>query len=259
MNLAAPPRFSRRAWRLVRRNFDVWRKLIVSSIVVHIVEPVIFLFGLGFGVGTLVGDMDGGTYLMFAAAGMAGFSVMNSASFEALYSAFTRMHVQRTWSAILHAPMTLDDIVVGEWLWAGVKGTVSGAAMLIVLTVAGLAEHPTALWTLPVAAYAGLSFAGFALAFNAMARGFDFFLFYFSLYLTPMIILSGVFFPVASLPEVLQWISWVLPLRHLVDIFRPLFAGEIPANLLLNLFVLTLYGTGGLWLAAFLTRRRYLV
>ena len=257
MNLYSPPQFSRRAGRLVARNFLVWRKLMKSSVIVHLVEPVIILFGLGIGVGSLVGEINGVSYLQFFAAGMAGFAVMNSASFEALYSAFTRMHVQKTWSAILHAPMTLDDIVVGEWLWAAAKGALAGAAMLVVISAAGLAQYPAALWVLPAAAAGGLAFAGIALVFNALARGYEFFAFYFSLFLTPMMMLSGAFFPVETLPTVLQYLSAAMPLRHFVDILRPLLAGEIPPSLALNLGVLILYGAGGLWLAVLLTRRRY--
>lgn len=258
-HLYAPPLFSRRALRLAARNFLVWRKLIVSSVIVHLIEPVIILFGLGVGMGALIGEVGGVSYLQFFAAGMASFAVMNSASFEALYSAFTRMHVQKTWSAILHAPMTLDDIVVGEWLWAAAKGALAGAAMLAVISAAGLAEYPAALLALPAAAAAGLAFAGIALVFNALAKGYEFFSFYFSLFLTPMMMLSGVFFPVETLPVFLQHLSAVLPLRHFVDIVRPLLAGEIPASPALNLCALTLYGAGGLWLAVILTRRRYLL
>ncbi|MGI9297889.1 MAG: ABC transporter permease [Gammaproteobacteria bacterium] len=257
--LYAPPAFSRRALRLTARNFLVWRKLMVSSVIVHLIEPVIFFFGLGYGIGALAGEVNGVPYLHFFAAGMAGYAVMNSASFEALYSAFTRMHVQKTWAAILHTPMTLDDIVVGEWLWAGGKSVVAGAAMLGVLSAAGIAHYPAAFLTLPAAVFAGLAFAGIALVFNALAKGYEFFSFYFTLFLTPMMLLSGAFFPADAMPEFLQTISAVLPLRHFVDMLRPLLAGEVPATMPSGLLVLSLYGAGGLWLAVILTRRRYLI
>ena len=257
--LYSPPSFSRRALRLVMRNFLVWRKLMVSSVIVHLIEPLIVFFGLGLGLGALVGDIDGVSYLQFFAAGMAGYAVMNSASFEALYSAFTRMHVQKTWISILHAPMTLDDIVIGEWLWAGAKSMIAGAAMLIVLTIAGVAQYPSALLAFPVIVVGGLAFAGIALVFNALAKGYEFFSFYFTLFITPMMMFSGVFFPVESLPDFLQPVSAVMPLRHFIDILRPLLAGEIPPSMPFGLFVLALYGGIGLWLAAILTRRRYLI
>ena len=250
---------SRRVGRLLARNFLVWRKLFISSITVHLIEPVIFLVGFGLGVGALVGDVGGTSYLQFVAAGMMGFSVMNSASFEALYSAFTRMHVQRTWDSILHAPMTLDDILLGEWLWAAAKSMVAGIAMLLVLTAIGLADYPSALLALPAVAAGGLAFSGMALVFNAIARGYEFFSFYFSLFLTPMMILSGVFFPTDSMPDFLQVVSLVLPLRFLADMLRPLLSGEVPPFMLWNIFVLLLYGVVGVYVAAILTRRRFWV
>ncbi len=256
-NIYAPPVFSRRAGRLFMRNFFVWRKLMASSIATHLIEPVVFMLGFGFGVGALVGEVDGVSYLQYIAAGMAGYAVMNGASFEALYSAFTRMHVQRTWDAVLHAPMALDDIVVGEWLWAGVKSMAAGTAMLAVLSAMGLADYPSALFLLPVLLAGGLAFSALALVCNACARGYELFSFYFTLFITPMMLLSGAFFPVRQMPEPLQILSAVLPLRHLVDLARPLLSGEIPPAWPLNILVLALYAGGGLWLAAALTRRRF--
>lgn len=253
------PSFSRRAARLLSRNFLVWRKLIISSITVHLIEPVIFLLGFGLGIGSLVEEVSGMSYLQFVAAGMMAYSVMNSASFEALYSAFTRMHVQRTWDSILHTPMALDDVVLGEWLWAAAKSMAAGLAMLLVLTVIGLADYPTALLALPAVAAGGLAFSGMALVFNAIARGYEFFSFYFSLFLMPMMILSGIFFPVDTMPPALQAVSSVLPLRFLGDMVRPLLNGEVPPFMLKNILLLLLYGIVGLYIATILTRRRFLL
>lgn len=253
-----PPVVSVRAWRLVARNFLVWRRLMVPSLMIHLVEPAVFFIGFGYGVGALVGDVDGGSYLSFLAAGMAGYAVMNSASFEALYSAFTRMHVQRNWESILHAPMTVDDVVAGEWLWAGCKSTLAGAAMLAIISLVGLANWPSALLLIPSLLLGGLAFAAIALVFNALARSYEFFSFYFSLFIAPMMILSGAFFPVDRLPEALQTLSAVLPLRHVVDMARPLLAGETPPDWQLNIAVLLAYTAVGLWLATSLTRRRFM-
>lgn len=252
-----PPKINRRAWRLFMRNFFVWRKLMASSITTHLIEPVVVMFGFGLGVGALVGEVDGAPYLQYVAGGMACYTVMFGASFEALYSAFTRMHVQRTWDAVLHTPMTLDDVVAGEWLWAGIKSMAAGVAMLVLLTALGFADYPAALLLLPVLLLGGLTFSSLALACNACARGYELFSFYFTLFLTPMLFLSGAFFPVRQMPEPLQLLSAVLPLRHLVELTRPLLAGEIPPLWAFNILALAAYAGGGLWLAAILTRRRF--
>ena len=255
MNLY-PPSLSWRAWRVVRRNFLVWRKLLGGSVITHLADPIIYFFGIGLGVGSLIGDVNGVSYLEFMAGGMLGYTVMNSASFEGLYSAFTRMHVQKTWESILNAPMELDDIVVGEWLWAGIKGLIAGAAMLLVVSVIGLASYPQTILIVPCLTLAAAAFASMALAFNAIARSYEFFSVYFTLIIAPMFILSGAFFPVETMPMPLQIVSMLLPLSHFIDLARPLLLGEMPPSVLVPLSVLLAYTVIGLWIAVVLTRRR---
>ena len=257
MNLS-PPIPAGRMWRLVMRNYLVWKKLLASSVAVHLADPVIFMLGFGFGLGALIGDVEGLSYLQFVAAGMVAYGTMNSASFEALYSAFTRMHVQRTWESILNAPMNLDDILLGEWLWAAIKGLMAGVAMLVVLTVLGLASWPLSFLAIPCIFVAALAFSGIALAVNAAARGYDFFSYYFSLFITPMMMLSGAFFPVYVLPEPLRVVSSFLPLSHVVSLLRPLLTGHVPPSLILHLAVLSAYAIIGVYISALITRRRLL-
>jgi len=97
-----------------RRNFLVWRKLAIPSILGNLADPLIMLFGLGYGLGAVLGNMGGTSYFAYLAAGFVASSTMYAATFESLFSAFSRMHVQKTWDAILNAPMTLEDVVAGE-------------------------------------------------------------------------------------------------------------------------------------------------
>src|SRR3970040_2396581 len=119
--LYAPPAFSLRFVPVWRRHFLVWRKLAIPSLLANLADPLIMLFGLGYGLGAALGTMGGTSYFAFLAGGFVASSTMYAASFETLYSAFSRMQVQRTWEAIVNAPMTLDDVLIGEWLWAGTK------------------------------------------------------------------------------------------------------------------------------------------
>lgn len=180
------PRLSLRFVPVWRRHFLVWRKLALPSVLGNLADPVIYLFGLGFGIGMLVPEVAGVPYVSFLAAGMVCYATMNSASFEALYSSFSRMHVQKTWDAILNAPLDLDDIV------------------------------------------------------------------------TPMTLLSGVFFPVEQLPPALRAATDVLPLKHAVELTRPLLLGEVPHAVATHLAVLVGYFVAALWLAVALARRRLL-
>lgn len=241
---------------VVRRNFMVWRKLLASALVGHLADPLIWLVGLGFGLGRLIPSVGELTYLEFLGSGMVCYSVMNSASFEGLWSAFTRLKLQRTWEGILHAPMTSTDVIVGEWVWAGLKATLSGAAILLVMAILGLVHSPLALWVLPVALLTGLAFAGIALIVTALANGYDFFTYYFSLILMPMVLISGVFFPVEQLPEAVRSFADLLPLAHATELSRGLVVGAPLDRAAINVVVIAFYAVGSLVIADRLIKRR---
>jgi lipooligosaccharide transport system permease protein len=262
MNHFSAPQLSSRALSVWRRNFMVWRKLAIPSILGNLADPMIYMFGLGYGLGGLLPAalpaFGGGSYIAFLAAGTVCASTMNAASFEALYSAFARMHVQKSWEAIMNAPVSLDDVLLGELLWAAAKATLSGVAILIVVWVLGLTHSPLALWAIPAIFLTGLAFAAPGLIITALAPSYDFFMYYFTLFITPMTLLSGVFFPLEQLPAGFQAAAQLLPLTHSVAIIRPLLFGQIPDAPLLHLAVLTAITIVCYWIALGLTRRRLL-
>jgi lipooligosaccharide transport system permease protein len=183
---------------------------------------------------------------------------MFTSSFEAMYSAFSRMHVQRTWEAIINAPLSLDDVVLAEWIWAATKSVMSVIAILAVVLVLGFGHSWLALWVLPVGFIVGLTFGAFGLVMNSLAPGYDFFTYFFTLVLTPMLLLSGVFFPVDQMPAALQGVAKTLPLSHAIDIARPLLLGRIPDDIPLHIAVLLAYAFAAYYIALVLTRRRLL-
>ena len=253
----AAPRISQRCWPVVQRNWLVWKKLAVPSLLGNIAEPLIILVALGYGLGALVGRVNDLPYILFLASGSICMSTMYAASFEAMYSAFSRMQIQKTWESILNAPITLDDIVFAEMLWAGIKALITATAIAGVLVALGISRTPMLLLALPVLFLVGLTFAAIALVFNALAKGYDFFTYYFTLVLTPMTFLSGVYFPLEQMPGWLQRIAAVLPLSAAVELVRPLVIGVWPAHILQPLAVLTAYAAIGYWAALALTRRRF--
>src|SRR5215510_8040212 len=254
----APPRVSPRFVQIWRRNFLVWRKLAVSSMLGNLADPMFYMLGLGFGLGSLLPEVNGIPYITFLAAGTVCYSTMNSATFEALYSAFSRLHVQKTWDAILNTPMNLDDIVLAEALWAASKSVLSGLAILAIIWALGLSRSPLTLWIIPLTVLIGLAFGSLGLVMTALAPSYDFFMYYFTLVITPMVLLCGVFFPVAQLPSVLQSVSAVLPLTHAIEVVRPLVTGRAPQWPLLHVAVLAAYAVVAFYLALVLTRRRLL-
>jgi lipooligosaccharide transport system permease protein len=184
-------------------------------------------------------------------------STAMAASFEALYSAFSRMHVQRTWESILNAPLELDDVIVAEWLWAATKSAFSGVAILLVIFALGVSREPTLLLVVPLILLAGLTFSAIGLCFNALARGYDFFTYYFTLVLTPMTFLSGVYYPVDRFPDWLAAIAAFLPLTAAVELVRPLVLGRLPEHVWPQLALLFGYAAAAFWTALVLTRRRF--
>ena len=255
------PQLSMRWWPVFLRNLLVWRKLAIPSLVGNIAEPLMWLVAFGYGMGALVGTVKVGgepvPYILFLASGSICMSAMQAASFEALYSAFSRMHVQKTWDGIMNAPVNLDDIVLAEMLWAAFKSLFTVTAILGVMLVLGISYSPKLLMAWPVLLGAGITFSCIALIFNALAKGYDFFTYYFTLFLTPMMFLSGIFFPLDQLPPLVRAVSEWLPLTNAVDLVRPMFMDQWPANPWRHVLVLTAYAVGGFWLALALTRKRF--
>jgi lipooligosaccharide transport system permease protein len=186
------------------------------------------------------------------------FSTANSATFESLYSAFSRMHVQRTWDAIMNAPVELDDVALAELVWAASKSFLSGLSILVVVWALGFSHTPLSLWALAVVPLVGLCFSALGLAVTALAPSYDFFMYYFTLVITPMAMLCGVFFPMDQLPALLQNIALLLPLAHATLLVRPLLLGEVPTNVLLHVGVLLGYTAAAFYVAVVLYRRRLL-
>jgi len=257
ISMYAAPRISPRFYPVVLRNLLVWRKLAVPSIVGNIAEPLITLVAFGYGLGSMIGRIDGMPYVTYLASGSIAVSCALAATFESLYSAFSRMHVQKTWESIMNAPIALDDIVFAEMLWAALKSLFSVAAIMVVIWALDISRAPSMLVALPLLGIVGVTFASIALVFNALARGYDFFTYYFTLVLTPMSFLSGVYFPVERLPGWLQGLAQWLPLHAAISLVRPLVIGEWPSQPLQPLLLLLVYIGLGYWLALMLTRRRF--
>ena len=255
------PRLSMRFWPVFLRNLLVWRKLAIPSLLGNIAEPLMWLVAFGYGMGALVGEIkvDGQPvpYILFLASGSICMSAMQAASFEALYSAFSRMHVQKTWDGIMNAPVDLDDIVLAEMLWAAFKALFTVTAILGVMLALDISHSPKMLVAWPILLGVGITFSSMALVFNAMAKGYDYFTYYFTLFLTPTMFLSGVFFPLDQLPPLVRLVADWLPLSNAVALVRPLFMDQWPRDVLHHGGVLVAYAVVSFWVALALTRKRF--
>jgi len=259
MNLWQPPRIRRNALAIWHRNVLVWRRLLGPAIVLNFGEPTLYLLGLGYGLGFFIGEMDDMPYLSFLASGIVASSAMTTASFEGMYSVFTRMVTQRTYEAIMATPTDIDDILAGEMIWCATKSVISATAILIVALFLGVVQGWQAILVIPVVFLIGLCFAGPAMIMSAFATNYDFFNYYFVLVVTPMFLLSGVFYPIDTLPAIMQGFVQFLPLTHAVALTRPLVTGIPLTQALLHLGVLLAYATVSYYLAVVLVRKRLLV
>ena len=253
------PRLKRRSVNVWRRNVLVWRKLMGPSLMLNFGEPLVYLLGLGYGLGLFIGQMAGVPYLTFLASGIIASSAMTTATFEGMYSVYTRMVSQRTYDAMLATPMEVDDILAGEMLWCATKSLINGIAILAVAAILGAVADMRAVLVLPVVFLIGLCFAGPAMVMTSVSKGYDFFAYYFTLVITPMFIVCGFFYPTNVLPEFVQRFVQVLPLTHAVALTRPLIVGQPLTDVALHISVLLAYAVIGYYIAVILIRRRLLV
>jgi len=230
-----------RARHIWTRNFNVFRKFFITSILPYFAEPLLFILALGYGLGLFVGQIGGVSYPQFLAPGILSSSAMFAASYECTYSTFVRMHFQKTFDAVLSTPVMVEDIVVGEILWGATKSLISGACIFLVIFLLGLATPESALVILPTILLVGLMFSSLSMLFTSLVPSIDAFNYYFTLLVSPMFLLSGVFFPIDSLPSVVQQLSWFLPLTHAVNVIRPAATGHMSWGFAIDIAWMTVF------------------
>ena len=238
------------------RNARTWRKLAIPSLLANFGEPALYLVALGYGLGALVGTVQGMPYVTFLASGIVCSSAMMTATFECMYSSYTRMAVQRTWDGMITTPLQVRDVVLGEVVWAATKSLIPAAAILVVARLLGALEAPLAPLALGVTFLSGMCFAGLAMIVTALARSYDFFLYYTTVVVTPMFLLSGVFFPLEQLAPAVRALAEFLPLTHGVALVRPLVTGAPTEAVALHLLVLVVYTVAALAISVRLLERR---
>ena len=247
------------SWRFIRvwqRNRDVFFRLWHSEAPGFIAEPIIVLLAFGMGLGTYIGLIDGQRYMQFIAPGIIAAYAMFSASFECTYASFIRMEYQNTYDAILTTPLNVEDIIAGEIFWGATRSLMTGTIILAIAAAFQLVQSPWALLIPVVALLEGVMFASIALFYTSLVPAIYTFNYYFTLFITPMFFLSGVFFPLDSFPRILQTLSWIVPLTSVVHLTRALFQGEFELSLLLAVTLIIVLATVFFSLTLITMRRR---
>ncbi len=215
------------AWRVLQRHWTVYTKLYKSSFALNFVEPVLYLVAMGMGLGVFVNDINGQPYIKFIGPGIIASSSMFAAVYECTYGTYIRMTFQKTFDAILATPVNLDDLIAAELAWAAVKSVMYGLTIMLVVALFGLVDSPLLLLAVPVIFLCGLIFAEISMITTALVPGIDSFSYFYTLFMTPLFLFSGVFFPVEALPGAVAGIAWFTPLYHLVIICRAFAAGNV--------------------------------
>lgn len=210
-----------------RRNAAIYKRTWLWNILPNFFEPVFYLVAIGVGLGAYITQMRGTSYISFLAPALVAVAAMHGASFEVTYNVYVRLTFEKAYDAMLTTPIEPDDILAGEVLWAVTRSSIYGGTFFIVVALAGLAPLPSSLLVLPLVPLTGLLFALIGMAFSLRIPTIDLFSYYFTLFLTPLFLLSGVFFPLEErLPEGWLWVAEILPLLHPVRLARAAFRGE---------------------------------
>jgi lipooligosaccharide transport system permease protein len=219
-----------------RRNIDVFLKTYKVNFFPPLLEPILYLVAFGYGLGTLIGTVQGLNYNLFIAPGLVAIAMMYGSFFECTYSSFVRMYYQKTFDAIITTPISIEEVIAGELLWGATRSVINSALVLAVVALFGLIASPLSILVPPVAFLSGLMFSSIAMCFTAIAPNIDFFNYPSFLFITPMFLLSGTFFPITNLPSQVQIAAQtILPLTQVVNLTRGLMLGNIESYLLLSL------------------------
>ncbi len=217
----------KRAFRVWQRHWLVYTKLYKTSFALNFAEPALYLVAMGLGLGSFVKDIHGQPYIRYIAPGIVASSSVFAAVYECTYGTYIRMTFQKTFDAILATPVGLDDLIAGELLWGATKSVIFGITITIVVALFGLVDSPLILLAIPFIFLGGLIFAGLSVMFGAIVPGIDSFSYFYTLFMTPLFLFSGIFFPLDAMPRVVADLAWFTPLYHLVVVCRACSSGAV--------------------------------
>jgi lipooligosaccharide transport system permease protein len=251
---------SYRTFRVWQRNSDVFLRLWQAELVWPVVEPILIILALGLGLGTFVELGGDQTYVQFLTPGILAVYPMWGAVAECAWGSYVRMSMQRTYDAIIATPVNLEDVIAGEIFWGATRSLISTFYILLVAVAFtpsyGLVNSPLVILVLPVAVLQGLMFASISMSYTSTAVSLASLNYFFSLVVTPMFWLGGVFFPLDSLPRGFQVLAWFLPVSHVAAIDRGLVEGNLHWSNLGDLVWVLVVAVVFFRLAIVLMRRR---
>ncbi len=234
------------SWRFIlvwNRNMVVYRKIWFVNFLVPLLEPIMYLAAFGIGLSALIHKVSyQGTpvsYVLYIAPALVAITIMYNAFFENTYASFVRMYYQKTFDAMMTTPLSLEDIIAGEIFWGATKSVIAAAIVLGVITCFGLVSFPSGLLVLPVSFLGGLAFGTVGMIFTGLTPTIDMYNLPIFLFITPMFLFSGTFFPTSTLPGWAQKLALALPLTHVVNLCRAFFLGKTSLGLAWSVLYIT--------------------
>lgn len=211
-------------WRLFAvwyRHFRVYTKNIFSNGLPPFLEPLLFLAGVGLGLSAYITQsMEGLSYIEFLGTGLLVTAAMFTSAFECSFGTFIRLTFDKVYDGMLASPLTVNDLIIGEIIWAGTKGLFFSFAVLCILLVFGVIHSPFSLLSPLVGFLTGMMFATISLLVTSFVRQINQLNFYFTGFISPIFFFSGVVFPTSNLPYYIQPLVELVPLTHSVRLVR---------------------------------------
>ena len=237
--------FSLRFLKVWERNLVTYRRIWKVNFITPLLEPLLYILAFGLGFSGMIGDVKYAglvlDYTRFMAPALIATAVMWNAFFETTYASFVRMYYQKTFDGMLATPLSLEEIILAEIVWSATKAVGAAAIMMTVLGFLGFVAFPSGLMLLPVALLGGLALGAIGMFFTGITPTIDMFNLPIFLFITPMFLFSGTFFPVSNLPVWAQPMALAFPLYHLVEMTRCFALGASDTHPLLSGLYLLLF------------------
>lgn len=218
-------------WAVLLRHRDVFMRNVWSSMVPPFFEPLTYLFAMGFGLGSMVAQVEGLSYAQFIAPSLVAMVGLIAPGVECLVGTLARLVVQRTFEGMIATRVSVEDVIAGEALYGAAKGALHAAAVGITVAAFGLLPSPWSPLILVVVFFGGLMIASMTLIFTSFMPNFSPIDFWFSMVLSPLLMFSDTFFPVSQLPAWAQKLANLSPFYHMVRPARMFATGRIDWSL----------------------------
>ena len=247
------------AARVLQRNLLVYRRVWRGTLFGSFLTPFLYLGAMGIGLGTLIArDVGGYDYLHFLGPGILAATCMQSATFESTFPIMSKITWRKNYDAMLATPLEVRHLLAGELMWIAFRVLTIAVVFLAVMTIFGIPRSPLALLAVPAAMLTGVAFSAAVIAFAATQRNDAGFAWLFRFVINPLFLFSGTFFPVASLPDPIEWLAAATPLYHGVALVRGTILGD--AQMLaawpLHLAYMVAFFAAAAMLAHYLLKRR---